>query len=385
MRKGIMRIILLGIAVMLAMPLFAGGGRQATSDTIRLGYVGALTGDTAHWGQAGLNGMILAAEMVNAAGGVLGKQIEIFGLDGRGDPQDSVNALNRLLDVHNVVGVLGTNFSSCNIPMAPIATARRVPLVATAATNDLVTVDANGNLHPFSFRLTFVDSFQGRKMAEYVYDRRNARTAAIIINQADSYSTGISVHAIAGFTEKGGTIVVNESAQSGDRDFRAQLTRVVHANPDVLFIPWVFNDVALIGRQARELGYRGLIAGFDGFDSPQLPALAEGALEGAIYSSRAGFALPDAQAFADRYRARFNIDVETEILFGYDGLMWFVQAINEAGSYEPVAIRDRLAGTTHFSGLLGTMSIDRATHNPQRDLGIFQVRGNDNVFVELYR
>ena len=139
---------------------FNGALAATAGDTIKIGYVSALSGDTALWGQAGLNGMLLTMEKINAAGGVLGRKIEIIGLDGRGDQQDSGNAYNKLVDEYKVVAVVGTNFSSCNIPMASVADQKKVPLIATAASNELVTVDGNGNLHPYSFRLCFIDSFQ---------------------------------------------------------------------------------------------------------------------------------------------------------------------------------------------------------------------------------
>jgi branched-chain amino acid transport system substrate-binding protein len=357
---------------------------DAGSDTIKIGYVSALTGDTALWGQAGLNGMLMTAEKINATGGVLGKKIEVIGVDGRGDPQDSVNGYNKLVDEHKVVAVVGTNFSSCNIPIAPIATQKKVPVIATAASNELVTVDANGNLHPYSFRLCFIDSFQGTKMAEYMFSK-GMRTAAILVNQADSYSTGVAKFTVDAFQAKGGTIVANEAAQSGDNDYRAQLTKIVQTNPDVLFIPWIYNDVALIAKQARELGFRGKMAGFDGWDSYELAAMAEGALEGALYCSRPGFSLPDAKAYGDEYKTKFNIGLEAECLFGNDGLMWIVQCIKEANSTDPQAIRDRLEKTTSFKGLIGEMSVDPVTHNPQRDMAIFELRGTDNVFIEMFK
>ncbi len=398
--------IALFIALSMAAGLFAGCGKTspapastqeagsgstaatesapASGDTIKIGYVSALSGDTALWGQAGLNGMLLTAEKINAAGGVLGKQIEIIGLDGRGEPQDSVNAYNKLVDEHKVVAVVGTNFSSCNIPIAAVADQKKVPVVATAASNELVTVDENGKLHPYSFRLCFIDSFQGGKMAEYVLNK-GMKNAAILINKGDSYSTGVSQYTIDAFQAGGGTIVAKEEGNSGDNDYRAQLTKIAQANPEVLFIPWIYSDVALIAKQARELGLTCQFVGYDGWDSMELGAMAEGALEGAFYCSRPGFSLPEAKAYGDEYQAKFNIGLEGECLFGNDGLMWIVQCIEEAGSVDPQAIRDRLENTTSFKGLIGEMSVDPATHNPQRELAIFEIKGNENVFIEMFK
>lgn len=356
----------------------------AEAETIKIGYVSALSGDTALWGQAGLNGMLMTAEKVNAAGGVLGRQIEVIGLDGRGDPQDSVNAYNKLVDEYKVVAVVGTNFSSCNIPIAAVADVKKVPVVATAASNELVTVDESGKLHPYSFRLCFIDSFQGTKMAEYVL-KKGIKTAAILTNIGDSYSVGVSKFTVDAFTAGGGTMVAQEEANSGDNDYRAQLSKIAKAKPEVLFIPWIYQDVALISKQARELGLECQFVGFDGWDSMELPTLAEGSLEGAIFGSRPGFNTPEAKAYGEEYKAKYNIELEGECLFGNDGLLWVVQAINEAGSVDPTAIRDKLEATTSFKGLIGEMSVDPATHNPQRELAIFTIVGAEEKYLEMFK
>ncbi|MBI9105265.1 MAG: ABC transporter substrate-binding protein [Spirochaetales bacterium] len=381
MKKLLMVLLVLSIAL----TAFAAGKqeKQAADDTIRIGYVSALSGDTALWGQAGLNGMIMTAEKINAAGGVLGKQIEVIGLDGRGDPMDSVNAYNKLIDEYKVVAVVGTNFSSCNIPIAAVSDVKKVPVIATAASNDLVTVDEKGKLHPYSFRLCFIDSFQGGKMAEYMLDK-GVKTAAILTNIGDSYSVGVSEYTIAAFKAGGGTIVAAEEANSGDNDFRAQLSKIAKSKPEVLFIPWIYNDVSLISKQARELGLKCQFVGFDGWDSMELPTLAEGALEGAVFCSRPGFSTPEAKAYGVEYQAKFNIGLEAECLYGNDGILWLAQVIEEAGSYDPEAIRAGLENTTFFDGLLGEMENDPLTHNPKRELAIFTIKGADEVFVEMY-
>ncbi|MDR0552377.1 MAG: ABC transporter substrate-binding protein [Spirochaetaceae bacterium] len=364
--------------------VLAGCQKKDAGNIIRIGYVGALSGDTSLWGQTGLNGLILTAEKVNAEGGVLGKQIEIIGLDGRGDPQDSVNALNKLIDDHKVVAVVGTNFSSCNIPMADIADRKQVPLIATAASNELVTVDKNGKLHPYSFRMCFIDSYQGTKLAEYAL-KRGIKRAALIVNQSDAYSTSLADYTENAFKSGGGIITAREGAGGTDTDFRAQLSKIATTDPEVLFVPWSYSPVAFISRQARELGTKFAFYGYDGWDSLELPAMAEGALEGALFSSRPGFVLPAARAYGDEYQKRFNMALEAECLFTNDALMWIIQAINKKGSAEPQTIRDGLEETESFTGLMGTMTLERATHNPQRELAIFEIRGNENVLKEIFK
>ena len=163
---------LLSVLFVLLLTL-AVAGSVCAEDPIKIGYVGALSGDTALWGQAGLNGLTLTAEMINAEGGIIGREVQIIGLDGKGAADDSVAAYKRLVEQEGVVAVVGTNFSSCNIPIAAVSDELHVPVIATAASNELVTVDANGKLHPYSFRLWLLHPYQ----AECTYEAESVRSS----------------------------------------------------------------------------------------------------------------------------------------------------------------------------------------------------------------
>ena len=355
-----------------------------TENPIKIGYVGALSGDTALWGQAGLNGMELTAKQINEDGGILGREVQVIGLDGKGAPDDSVTAYKKLVEEEGVSAVVGTNFSSCNIAIAAVADELKVPVIATAASNELVTVDADGKLHPYSFRLCFIDSYMGYLAGSYAYNELGLKTCALITDVTDSYSTSVGQYMVDTFTELGGELVASEEAQNGDNDFRAQLTKIAAAQPDVLFIPWNYENVCLIAQQARELGIEGVFFGADGWDTTELIELSNGALEGCYYVSRPGFNLPEAAAYGEVYQEEYNVALEAECLYGNDGVMWIKQAIEAAGSDDPTAIRDQLEATTSFDGLLGHMSIDPATHNPSRDAAIFEVRDDEVQYVGIY-
>lgn len=362
----------------------AGTGGGEKNDPIVVGYVGALSGDTALWGQAGLNGLKMAAEDINSKGGILGRQVKIVDYDGKGEALDSVNALNKLIGEDKAVAVIGTNFSSCNIPMASVADAKKVPLIATAASSPLVTVDEKGNLHPYSFRIGFTDPYQGRVLAGYTYKKLNIKKAAIITNIGDNYSTGITKYLVDEYTKLGGTIVDKENANSGDNDFRAQLSKIKNSGAEALFIPWVYKDVSLIVKQAKQLGVNAVFIGADGWDSQDLPSLAGDAIEGGYFCSRVGFNTPEGKAFEQRYEQKYNITAEAECLFGYDGLMWIKQAIEKQGAADSESIRKGLENTTSFEGTLGKMSIDPKTHDPVRDAAMFQIKNGKINFVETY-
>ena len=306
--------------VLIALFTFGAYAEVDTANPIKIGYVGALSGDTALWGQAGLNGLELTAKQINEAGGILGREVQIIGLDGKGVSDDSVSAYKRLVEEYGVVAVVGTNFSSCNIPIAAVADELKVPVIATAASNELVTVDAEGNLHPYSFRLCFIDSYMGLLAGSYAYNELGLRSCAVIEDITDSYSTSVGGFMVDTFTSLGGELVASEEAQNGDNDFRAQLTKIAAKQPDVLFVPWNYENVALIAQQAREVGITAVLFGADGWDTTELTELANGALEGCYYVSRPGFILPEAAAYGEIYAAEYNVALETECLYGNDGL-----------------------------------------------------------------
>lgn len=318
----------------------SGDGTQsdaANSDTIKIGYVSDLTGATALWGTAGQYGAELAIKQVNENGGVLdGKMLELVPMDGKGEPADSVSAFKNLVEVHNIVAEIGTNFSSCNIPMASVADEVKVPIIGTAASNELVTVDENGKLHPYSFRMCFIDSYLGTVIGNYAYDTLGSRNAALFTVAGNTNSESVGQFLRDAFTAKGGTIVADEQCQDGDVDFRAQL--------------------------AGE---------------------AEGALENCLYVSRIGFSTPEAKAFGEEVAKAYNITMEGECLFGHDGVMWLVDAINRAGSADPEAIRDALEQTDVFEGLIGTLVMDPATHNPSMACAVYECHGDSFEFKEI--
>ena len=383
------------LALTMVLCLAACGGKSGTtpsdsapsseSDTIKIGDVSDLTGATALWGTAGQYGAELAIKEVNENGGVLGgKMLELIPMDGKGEAADSVSAFKNLVEVHHVVASIGTNFSSCNIPMAAVADAVKVPILGTAASNELVTVDENGKLHPYSFRMCFIDSYLGTVIGNYAAEKLGVKNAALFTVAGNTNSESVGQFIRDAFTAKGGKLVADEQCQEGDVDFRAQLANIGAANPDIIFV--VMNDyakTATVAKQAREMGITCPMMGHDGWDSQQLASEAEGALEGCMYVSRIGFSTPEAKEFGEKVVAQYKTSMESECLFGRDGVMWLVDAINRAGSADPTAIRDALEQTDVFEGLIGTLVMDPATHNPSMACAVYECHGDSFAFKEI--
>ena len=353
--------------------------------TIKIGYVSDLTGATSLWGTAGMYGAQQAVKEINEAGGVLGGQmLELVTADGKGEPADSVSGFQNMVQ-QGIVASIGTNFSSCNIPMADVADQVKVPIIGTAASNELVTVAEDGTLHPYSFRMCFIDSYLGTVIGNYAYNNLGITKAALFTISGDTNSESVGAFVKEAFVANGGEVAVEEQCQAGDLDFRAQLANIKAAEVEAIFV--VMNNYSMTANfaiQARELGIEAQLMGHDGWDSSELAGAAEGALEGGIYFTRIGFNDPKAKALGELIMANYPMEsMEAECLFGYDGVMWVVDAIERAGSAEPTAIRDALEATEVFEGMIGTLVMNAETHNPSMACAAYNCEGDKFVYVEV--
>ena len=278
----IRNLVLLAMMVLIATTAFATGSKEGGADVIKVGWFGALTGDQAVWGNNEYKTVQMLFEEINAAGGVTvaGKpyKLEVIGYDNKGDAQEAVNVVRRLTSQDKVVAILGPNASGNAIPIAPILEAAKVPDIATVATNPKVTV-LDGKVKPYNFRVCFIDPYQGAVAAGYAYEVLGARKAAVLYDVSDDYSQGLREFFIQNFKKSGGTIVADESFKSGDVDFRPQLSKIKAANPDIIFMPYFFKEVALSANQARELGMTQVLMGGDGWPSEQLISMGGPAVE----------------------------------------------------------------------------------------------------------
>ena len=369
------------LALLLALVMvfaLAACGQKAKEDTIKIGYIGDLSGGTALWGNAGKFGAMEAIEEINAAGGVLGKKLELVAMDGKGEAADSVNALRKLITDEHIVAEIGTNFSSCNIPMAAVADELKVPIIGTAASNELVTVDENGKLHPYSFRMCFLDNYIGTVIGTYATKDLGFTKGALLTVQGDTNSESVGQFIKEAFEKNGGTIVSEQQTPGTDLEFRAQLANFKAADPEIIFV--VMNDYAknaAFAKQAREMDINCMLMGHDGWDSNELPAAAEGKLDGCQNVTRIGFAMPEALEFGEKIVAKYGGTLETECLFGRDGVYWIKDAIERAGSADPTAIRDALEATDVFNGLIGTLVMNSETHNPVMACEVFEFQTNE--------
>ena len=382
-----MKGIKVGLVLLCVAALCISSAAEAAAP-IRLGQLVALTGDHAAYGQAERNAVEMAVTEINAAGGVLGRQLEVIFYDNRTRPEDTVNAARRLIDEDKVCAIIGPNGSGMHIAAAPIIDRGRIPQVGTLPTNPLVTVDENGKTRPFNFRICFLDPYQGQVIAYFATKELGKTKAAILYDVSSEYSQGLREFFLEAFKKYGGTILADEAYRGGiDRDFRAQLTTISNTDAEVLVLPNLGPDMALIIKQARELGMKDIVfVGGDAYGE-FMWEVAGDSLEGSYWVSHVA---PDDETLApffENYRKMFNTEC-SEFMNGvlaYDVVYWLADAITRAGGDDPEKIRDALENTQNLQLLHAMITMDEQ-HNPKdKDAVILIAKDNLGRFFTKVR
>jgi len=329
------------------------------SDKVRIGVFMSLTGDTANFGISSTNGIKMAAEEVNTAGGINGKQIELLVQDDRSDASEAATIVTKFVTQDQVHAILGEVASSRSIAAAPIAQNAKIPMLTPSSTNPEVTKKGD-----FIFRSCFIDPVQGAAIAQFGAKSLSAKRGALMVDRKNDYSTGLEKVIKDVFTKLGGEMVVIQSYQAGDQDFNAQITDIKGANPDVIFVPGYYGDVALFAKQARDKGITVPMLGGDGWDSPSLYQIGGAALNGSYFSNHYSpdDADPLVQKFVSDYKAKYGSVPDALAATAYDAARIMFDAIKRANSLDGTAIRNALAATKDFPGVTG-----KVTFNENRD------------------
>jgi branched-chain amino acid transport system substrate-binding protein len=348
------------------------------SDVILLGEVGSLTGAEATFGQSTHEGIQLAIEQANAAGGVRGKKLEVRVYDDQGKPEEAANAAVRLINQDKVKLILGEVASTNSLAMADKAQAAKVPMVSPSSTNEAVTQKGD-----YIFRVCFIDPFQGYAMAKFARETLKLQNVAVLQDNKSAYSTGLTGVFQLRFAEMGGKVAGVESYSKGDTDFRAQLTALKKAKPDGIYIPGYYTDVGLIARQAQELGLKAVLLGGDGWESEKLFELGGSAVDGSYYTNHYSPDSPNpaTQAFIAAYKAKYNGKVPDSLAaLAYDAANVAVAALRTGKSLEGPDVREALAQTKDFDGAAGKLTLDEK-RNATKPAVVLKVENGKAVFA----
>ena len=368
----LMLVALFGLAI----PGCPSGG--ANANEIVIGHFGSMSGSEATFGQSTDNGIKLAIEELNAAGGINGKKVRLITYDDKGDAREAGNAVTRLVTSDKVTAVLGEVASGLSLAGAPICQENGVPMISPSSTNPKVT-----KIGDMIFRVCFIDPFQGSVCAKFARSEElNASKAAILTDQASPYSVGLQEEFEKAFVALGGTISTKQTYQGGDQDFSAQLTAIRGSEPDVIFVPGYYTDVGNIALQARKLGIETPMLGGDGWDSSKLGEVAGKALDGCFYSNHYSHEDPNprVQDYIKKYSAKYKATPDGLAALGYDAARILFEAMKRSKSLSGADLAAELAKTKDFDGVTGKISIDE-NRNAVKPAVMLEMKNGKPSFV----
>ena len=356
MKRIVLSLLVIGTLLAgLACERRGGGGGDNETGPIRVGYYGDLSGRTSSFGQSTKNGVEMAADEINKAGGINGRQIQIMVEDDQGEPNKAATVVSKLVNQDKVAALLGEVASSNSLAAAPKAQEAKVPMISPSSTNPAVT-----QVGDYIFRVCFIDPFQGEVMAKFAVNNLKAKRAAILYDFNSDYSRGLEQFFKRSFTQLGGQVVIEKSYTQGDRDFSPQLTAIRSASADVIYVPGYYGEVGVIANQTKQLGIKAPLLGGDGWDAPQLWQLGGEALNGDYISNHYSVddPSPAIQKFVADYKTRYGLAPDALAALGYDAMKVLADAVRRAGTTESTKLRDAVAHTTSFPGVTGAITIN---------------------------
>jgi len=369
------------VVALVGMILVASGCQRGSGDPneIVIGHYGSMTGSEATFGQSTDNGIKLAVDEINEAGGIRGRKIRLITYDDKGDAREAGTAVTRLTTKDEVVAVLGEVASGLSLAGAPVCQEAGVPMVSPSSTNPKVT-----KVGDMIFRVCFIDPFQGSVCAKFAREHEGlkASKAAILTDQGSPYSVGLQEEFEKAFVALGGAVVSKQTYQGGDQDFSAQLTAIRSSEPDVVFVPGYYTDVGNVALQARKLGLMTPLLGGDGWDSSKLGEIAGSSIEGCFYSNHYSHEDPNprVQEFIKKYSERHNQTPDGLAALGYDAARILFEAMSRAESLKGADLAAELAKTKDFDGVTGRISID-AERNAVKPAVILEMKDGKPKFV----
>lgn len=350
----------------------------AAPKTVKVGGVAPLSGPLAVYGVECKNGIDLAVEEINAAGGINGSKIVFICEDDEGDAAKSVNAYKKLVSRDKARVVIGSLTSGCTLAITKLAQAQKVIQIAPAATAPAITDAGN-----FIFRTCFIDPFQGRVVGKFAAVNLKCRNAAILYDIGNDYSVGLTENFEKEFKINGGSVVAKESYGTGDKDFNAQLTKIKAANPDVVYLPDYYGTVALIAKQLRAQGINTPIIGADGWDG--LTENAGDEVLNGYYSNHYAedSTSPAVQKFVKSFKAKYNKSPNSFAALGYDSVYMLKDAMLKAGTTTDVAKIRAAYEATNGDYVTGHITFD-AKRNPVKSAVIIKLVKKDGKLASAY-
>jgi branched-chain amino acid transport system substrate-binding protein len=370
MREGIIMKKSLPCVLLLVAMVFVSAMPSAAQETIKIGMYADLSAGTAQWGNDALKGAKLIVKEINAAGGVLGKKIDLIVYDCKVSPTEGVKVYSRLAKEDKVSAVYGSLISNIGLAVSPVAEQAKIPVVARALDERVTTPDFKmedpenpGRVNPYCFLLQPSSYQQSYMIAGYAIDELKLNTFAQLFTPSNSYSFMLAKGFEYYVKKRGKKMLGNFEFQAGDADFKAQLTKAKALGPEGLYIPNYVPENANAAKQVRELAFKTTMLGNNSWYEP-MDKVAGAAADGAYFPLNISRDDPSLKPFIDKYQKEYSELPRLHSFSGWDDVGFIVEAIKRVKSTDPKAIRDTMAGMTKYEGLIGTINIDPKTHRP---------------------
>lgn len=343
-------------------------------EPIKIGGVGPLTGPQAEVGQDLINGERLAVDEINAAGGLLGKKIELISMDDKADPKEAVSVAHKLVSDFQVVAVVGHLNSGATLPASRVYHQGGMVMLTPASTNPKITKQGFKNV----FRVCLTDEVQGPSCADFAIDKLN-KEKFIVLHDKTAYGQGIAEQFTKKIIEREKSLLLFEGITEGDKDFTGILTKIKILKPDLLFFGGMFLEGGLIVKQARQLNITATFMMGDGGFAPEFMKIGGNACEGAIVS----FLAPpweekeSTKEFVAKFKEKYGV-VKTYAPYGYECINIIAKAIKIAGKAERGAILEAMSNPNfYYKGILGKTQFDEKGDTKNKELYFYIVKNGE--------
>jgi len=347
-------------------------------EPIKLGVAAPFTGDYAQFGEYTKDGVELAVEEINAAGGVLGRPLEIVYGDDKGDSKEAVSVAQRFASDSSITAIVGHFFSGATLAAGPIYQQNGIPTIAMASTNPEVT-----NIGDYVYRINVGDNYQGSQLANLLYSE-GYKKASIIYDNSD-YGKGVSDVFANSFINLGGEVLINDSYMgTQDKDFSIILTKIANSDTEVIILASYYSEAALIKRQARNFGIEIPFYGSDSLYTTDFITLAGADAEGTYVVAYFHESNPSdaAQEFIAKFKEKYNKKVDAWSPYCYDAIYVMADSIERAGSTDREAIKDAISATSNFQGATGVTTFEGAREPLGKELLLLVVENGEYVVVK---
>ncbi|MEA5030550.1 MAG: ABC transporter substrate-binding protein [Sphaerochaeta sp.] len=380
--KKVFAVIMI-VALASTMAVFAAGGKEAAPSSVKVGFIGPMTGDYANYGDLISKGVLLAIEEKNATGGIAGKvKVELIIEDSEGDPQKGLAGIEKLSSSDKIVALTGPVFTGVSFAVGQRVQDEGIMMVTPSGTHKDITA-----IGDYVFRTVASDGLQGEVSGHYFYEKLGVRELGVLYVKND-YSQGLYEGTKESFESRGGKVTIAETAQIGDKDFKTQLTKIRAAAPDAIYIPNYTAEMAQILEQATQLGLKIPFLSSDGFSNPEIYDLAGAYTNGVVYvgPTQVAESAPYKKFVAD-YTKKWGFAPDSFATNAYDGAYILFDALEKVyaatGKFDRKAVRDAFAATTDFPGITGTINFaengDLVAYQ-----GVYKVEGKTPKYVGTF-